>query len=79
MNPAVRRGKPCVNGTRITVYDVLESLAAGMGDNKTVRAFKISLASRGEEALKYSIPARSPASKPRLVQGDRGYDSPTSS
>ncbi len=30
IDPAKRSGKPCVNGTRITVYDVLEYLAAGM-------------------------------------------------
>jgi len=27
VNPAVRSGKPCIKGTRITVYDVLECLA----------------------------------------------------
>lgn len=26
----VRSGKPCIRGTRITVYDVLEYLAGGM-------------------------------------------------
>ena len=30
VNPAVRSGKPCIKGTRITVYDVLEYLAGGM-------------------------------------------------
>jgi uncharacterized protein (DUF433 family) len=29
--PGVRRGKPCLVGTRITVSDVLEYLASGMG------------------------------------------------
>lgn len=28
--PGVRSGKPCFIGTRITVYDVLDYLAAGM-------------------------------------------------
>ena len=27
INPEVRSGKPCIKGTRITVYDVLETLA----------------------------------------------------
>ncbi|MEM6782645.1 MAG: DUF433 domain-containing protein [Bacteroidota bacterium] len=30
MDPAVRGGKPCLRGMRITVYDVLSYLAAGM-------------------------------------------------
>jgi len=30
VNPSVRSGKPCIKGTRITVYDVLEYLAGGM-------------------------------------------------
>ncbi|MGD8330081.1 MAG: DUF433 domain-containing protein [Acidobacteriota bacterium] len=29
MDPAVRSGKPCIQGTSITVYDVLECLLAG--------------------------------------------------
>ncbi len=28
----VRSGRPCVKGTRITVYDVLEYLAGGMSE-----------------------------------------------
>jgi uncharacterized protein (DUF433 family) len=30
IEPGKRGGKPCVRGTRITVYDVLSYLAAGM-------------------------------------------------
>ena len=30
IEPGKRSGKPCVRGTRITVYDVLSYLAAGM-------------------------------------------------
>lgn len=30
IDPEVRFGKPCIKGTRITVYDVLGWLAAGM-------------------------------------------------
>ncbi len=30
LEPGKRRGKPCVRGMRITVYDVLSYLAAGM-------------------------------------------------
>jgi uncharacterized protein (DUF433 family) len=37
VDPAVRSGKPCIKGTRITVYDVLEYLAGGMSEGE-VRA-----------------------------------------
>ncbi len=30
INPSIRFGKPCLKGTRISVYDVLSWLAAGM-------------------------------------------------
>ena len=39
VNPAVRSGKPCINGTRITVYDVLEYLAGGMSEDEIVSDF----------------------------------------
>ena len=29
ITPGVRGGKPCIKGTRITVYDVLEYMAGG--------------------------------------------------
>jgi len=38
-NPAVRSGKPCVKGTRITVYDVLEYLAGGMSEDQILHDF----------------------------------------
>ena len=34
-----RGGKPCIRGLRITVYDVLEYLAAGMSEEETLRDF----------------------------------------
>jgi len=36
VDPTVRSGKPCVTGTRITVYDVLEYLAGGMGESEVI-------------------------------------------
>lgn len=39
VKPGVRSGKPCVKGTRITVYDVLEYLAGGMRDTEIVADF----------------------------------------
>jgi uncharacterized protein (DUF433 family) len=37
VSPAVRSGKPCIKGTRITVYDVLEYLAGGMSEADIVK------------------------------------------
>lgn len=39
IDPAVRSGKPCIKGTRITVYDILEYLAGGMSEDAIVRDF----------------------------------------
>ncbi len=39
VNPAVRSGKPCIKGTRITVYDVLEYLAGGMSEDRILNDF----------------------------------------
>jgi uncharacterized protein (DUF433 family) len=30
IDPEIRSGKPCIRGTRVTVYDVLDYLAARM-------------------------------------------------
>jgi uncharacterized protein (DUF433 family) len=37
IEPGKRGGKPCIRGLRITVYDVLEYLAAGMTSEEIVR------------------------------------------
>ena len=39
INPAIRSGKPCVKGTRITVYDILEYLAGGMSEDQILADF----------------------------------------
>ncbi len=39
ITPWVRGGKPCVRGTRITVYDVLEYLAGGMTEAAILQDF----------------------------------------
>jgi uncharacterized protein (DUF433 family) len=39
VNPGVRNGKPCIAGTRITVYDVLEYLAGGMSEEQILGDF----------------------------------------
>ncbi len=39
IDPAVRFGKPCVRGTRLTVGDVLGYLAAGMSETEVLADF----------------------------------------
>jgi uncharacterized protein (DUF433 family) len=39
IDPAVRSGKPCIIGTRITVSDVLEYLAGGMTEQQLLADF----------------------------------------
>ena len=41
IDPAIRSGKPCIKGTRITVYDILEYLAGGMSEDEIVEDFPI--------------------------------------
>ncbi len=40
VDPAIRSGKPCIKGTRITVYDILEYLAGGMSEDDMLRDFQ---------------------------------------
>ena len=39
VDPTVRSGKPCIKGTRITVYDVLEYMAGGMSESEILADF----------------------------------------
>jgi uncharacterized protein (DUF433 family) len=39
IEPGKRSGKPCIRGMRITVYDVLEYLAAGMTEAEILADF----------------------------------------
>jgi len=39
VDPAVRSGKPCIKGTRITVYDVLEYMAGDMSEGEILSDF----------------------------------------
>jgi len=39
VRPGVRSGKPCLVGTRIAVYDVLDYLASGMTHDEIVADF----------------------------------------
>ena len=39
IEPGKRSGKPCIRGLRITVYDVLDYLAAGMTEGQILADF----------------------------------------
>ncbi len=39
IEPGKRGGQPCIRGLRITVYDVLSSLAAGMSQREILDDF----------------------------------------
>lgn len=39
LDPEIRSGKPCIKGTRITVYDILEYLAGGMSEEEILEDF----------------------------------------
>jgi len=39
IEPGKRSGKPCIRGLRVTVYDVLEYLAAGMTHEQVLAEF----------------------------------------
>lgn len=41
IDPDVRNGKPCIRGTRITVYDILEYLAGGMSESEILEDFPV--------------------------------------
>ena len=39
IDPAKRGGKPCIRGLRITVYDILDYLAANMSEKDILKDF----------------------------------------
>ena len=39
IDPEIRNGKPCIQSTRITVYDIPEYLAGGMAEDIVPRDF----------------------------------------
>jgi len=39
INPEIRFGKPCINGTRIAVVDILQWLASGMTHQQIIDDF----------------------------------------
>ena len=39
INPDIRFGRPCIKGTRISVYDVLSWLASGMSQEQIIKDY----------------------------------------
>jgi uncharacterized protein (DUF433 family) len=39
IDPDIRGGKPCIRGTRMTVYDILEYMAGGMSEDEILADF----------------------------------------
>ncbi len=62
INPAIRFGKPCIKGTRITVQDVLEMLAGGMSFTDILEEFPQLTLEKIRAALAFA------ASRERMVK-----------
>jgi len=41
INSEIRFGKPCIKGTRISVYDILGWLASGMSNEEIIKDFPL--------------------------------------
>lgn len=54
IDPNIRFGKPCVTGTRITVYDVLSWLANGMDTKEIIKDFPELTTERIQACLAYA-------------------------
>ena len=54
IEPGKRGGKPCIRGTRITVYDVLDYLASGMTQEEILRDFPYLTAEDIQACLSYA-------------------------
>src|SRR5579862_9767924 len=54
MEPGKRGGKPCIRGMRITVYDVLSYLAAGMTQEEILADFPYLTAEDIRACLSYA-------------------------
>ena len=55
INPEVRSGKPCIKGTRITVYDILEYLAGGMSEDEILEDFPSLECEDIQAALEFAV------------------------
>jgi uncharacterized protein (DUF433 family) len=64
IRPEVRQGKPCFQGIRITVYDVLEYLAGGSSERELLEEFPALTADHLRAALAFAA-----ARERRLASG----------
>ena len=56
IQPDVRSGNPCIAGTRITVYDILEYLAGGMMESELLEDFPTIEPDDLRAALEFAAP-----------------------
>lgn len=56
IQPDVRSGKPCIAGTRITIYDILEYLAGGMTESELLEDFPTLKLDDLRAALEFAAP-----------------------
>jgi uncharacterized protein (DUF433 family) len=56
-DPAILGGKPCVQGTRLSVEFIMELIAAGATRDEIVRAYPQLTAEDIEEAVRYAARA----------------------
>ncbi len=54
IEPGKRGGKPCIRGMRMTVYDVLDSLASGMTPGEILADFPYLTAEDIQACLAYA-------------------------
>lgn len=68
IDPEVRGGKPCIRGTRITVYDILEYLAGDMSEAEILADFPSLKPEHLKAALMFA------AQRERLLAVSRPYE-----
>lgn len=54
VEPGKRGGKPCIRGLRVTVYEVLDYLAAGMTQEQVLQDFPYLTAADLQACLAYA-------------------------
>jgi uncharacterized protein (DUF433 family) len=70
LEPGKRGGKPCIRGMRITVYDVLSYLAAGMTQQEILADFPYLTEEDILASLSYAAAREQRGVVPRLGRGE---------